>query len=188
MNYVIVVSELQQLPPPKRWSMLVAPLAEELDNSGLGRIIDLDCLRREANELGRIEAEELAVELVHLGYGRELVKDVVSAAGLKPCKPETPKRWLDYHCEDYFREGWCERGHLDEASHTLVFAPLTEAYENPEIEFFVVGTSGWDGIDFGYRRGQAGLWAYYPIEREFKFMAPTVAELVEGWCSGRLSV
>jgi hypothetical protein len=188
MNYIIVISELHQLPPPKRWSMLVAPLAEELDNSGLGRIVDLDSLRREANELGRIEAEELAVELVDLGYGREVVKGVVSAAGLKPCNPVTPKRWLDFHCEDYFSEGWSEHGHFDEPSQTWVIVPLTEAYEDTDIEFLVVGRSGWGGIDFGYRKGQAGLWCYYPIDREFKFMAGTVAELVDGWCSGRLSV
>jgi len=156
MNYLIVVSELHQLPPSKRWSMLVAPLAEELDNNGLGRIIDLNCLRREANELGRIEAEELAVELVDLGYGRELVKGVVSAAGLKQCKPETPKRWLDFHCEDYFSEGWSEHGHFDEPAQTSVIVPLTEAYEDTDIEFLIVGRSGWGGTDFGYRKGHRG--------------------------------
>jgi hypothetical protein len=67
-------------------------------------------------------------------------------------------------------------------------APLTDAYENKETSFFAVGRSGCDGIDFGYRAGHVGLWAYYPITREFKFMSTTVVELVEGWCSGKLSV
>jgi hypothetical protein len=73
-------------------------------------------------------------------------------------------------------------------SQTLVIVPLTDAYENKDAGFFAVGRSGCNGIDFGYRTGQAGLWAYYPITREFKFMSPTVARLVEGWCSGELSV
>ena len=97
-------------------------------------------------------------------------------------------KWREYFCEDYFREGWSERGHFDELSQTLVVVPLTEAYEDTEIDFFAVGRSGCDGIDFGYRKGYSGLWAFYPIDCEFKFVASTVAELVESWYSGRLSL
>ena len=101
---------------------------------------------------------------------------------------EVPKARRAYPCDDYFGENWSERGHFDEASQTLVIAPLEQAYEDAEIEFFAVGRSGWDGIDFGYRKGHSGLWAFYPIGREFRYMAATVADLVAGWCSGRLSV
>ena len=61
--------------------------------------------------------------------------------------------------------------------------PLTNAGR-----LIAVGTPGVDGIYFGYRKGFQGLWAFYPIEREFKYMAATAAELVEGWCSGQLGV
>ncbi len=101
---------------------------------------------------------------------------------------DIPKQYREYACSDYFSEGWSERGHFDEESQTLVIAPLTETYEVKEVGFLAVGRSGWDGIDFGYRVGFTGLWAYYPIEREFKFISSTVAELVEDWCSGKLSV
>ena len=37
-------------------------------------------------------------------------------------------------------------------------------------------------------KGHAGLWCFYPIDREFMFMAGTVADLGDGWCSGRLAV
>ena len=99
-----------------------------------------------------------------------------------------PERWAAYECADYFDGGWAERGHFDEPSQTLVVAPLAEAYEDAAIGFFAVGRSGCGGIDFGYRRGHAGLWAYHQIGREWQYMAGSVAELVEGWCSGRLSV
>ena len=188
MGAVIIVSELRLLPPTERWARLVAPLAEELDFSGLGRIVELDSMRQEATDLGRVEAEELAVELRDLGYGREVVNAVISAAGVPLVKPRVPKRWLDFHCEDYFSEGWSEHGHFDEPAQTSVIVPLTEAYEDTDIEFLIVGRSGWGGIDFGYRKGHAGLWCFYPIDREFKFMAETVAELVNGWCSGKISV
>ena len=99
-----------------------------------------------------------------------------------------PERWAFYECADYFVEGWAELGHFDERSQTLVITPLAEIYEDAGIGFFAVGRSGCDGIDFGYRRGYTGLWAYYPIGREWQYMATSVAQLVEAWCSGRLRV
>jgi hypothetical protein len=99
-----------------------------------------------------------------------------------------PDRWRAYPCDEYFEDGWWLRGHYDEESYTLVIVPLEEAYENMEFEFFAVGRSGSDGIDFGFRKGALGLWAFHPIECEFQYMAPTVAQLVEGWCGGRLAV
>lgn len=101
---------------------------------------------------------------------------------------EIPDQYCKYACADYFAEGWFERGYFDDDSQTLVIAPLPDAYERKEVSFFAVGRSGTDGIDFGYRIGHAALWAYYPITGEFKFMAPTIKELVEGWCSAKLSV
>jgi hypothetical protein len=99
-----------------------------------------------------------------------------------------PDRWRDYECADYFEKGWWERGHFDEISQALVIVPLDETYEDATAEFFAIGRSGADGIDFGYRKHHCGLWAFYPIEREFKFMAATVQELAENWCSGMLSI
>jgi hypothetical protein len=101
---------------------------------------------------------------------------------------DIPEKYREYACADYFAEGWSERGHFDEPSQTMVIAPLSDAYEDKQADFFAVGRSGCDGIDFGYRVGHAGLWAYYPITREFKFMSGTIADLVEGWCSSKLSV
>lgn len=69
-----------------------------------------------------------------------------------------------------------------------MIGPQDDLYEDTEIEFVVVGTSGCDGINFGFRKGHTGLWAYYPIDGEFKLMASSVAELVDGWCSGQLGV
>jgi hypothetical protein len=99
-----------------------------------------------------------------------------------------PDRWAAYECVEYFDDGWAERGHFDEPSQTLVITPLTEAYEDVALSFFAVGRSGCGFIDFGYRRGHVGLWAYHPIDGTWQYMATSVAELVDGWCSGRLSV
>ncbi|MFN3652853.1 MAG: hypothetical protein ACK47B_25020 [Armatimonadota bacterium] len=186
MRQVIVVTELRQLPPEERWQKLVLPLAQELLESGLGSIPEFDNLQREFAARGTCPAEEVAVQLTHLAYGRELVDRVLSTAGIAPGCPEMPLRWRDFHCQDYFAGDWPERGHFDELSYTPVVFPYPEVYEDVESEFLVIGTSGGDGVHFGYRRGHSGLWAY-PIDGEFKFMAPSLAELVDGWCAGELS-
>ncbi len=99
-----------------------------------------------------------------------------------------PDKYAAYKCEDYFQGAWSQDGHFDDDSQTLLIVPLNETYEVEESGFFAVGRSGGDGIDFGYRKNQSGLWAFYPIEENFKFMAESVQALVDGWCSGRLSV
>src|SRR5437773_427666 len=101
---------------------------------------------------------------------------------------DVPIRWRDYDCEEYFRNGWSESGHLSEESQTWVIVRLADAYEDAENEFFAIGRSGCDGIDLGFRKGKAVLWALYPIDQDFKLMASTISDLVEGWCSSRLAV
>lgn len=192
MKPVIVLTELRQLPATERWGRLVAPLHLELAESGLGEVLDLQTLQQQAVETGACWAEELAVELdpagFNYGYARDLIDRVLSSTGVRPERDVLPQRWKGFGCEEYFRDGWAGRGHFDEFSQTPVIVPLAGAYEDPELRFLVVGHSGCDGIDFGYRRNEMGLWAFYPLRREFKSMALTVKELVSGWCSGALSV
>jgi hypothetical protein len=99
-----------------------------------------------------------------------------------------PENYAAYGCQDYFQGAWPVDGYFDEASQTLVIVPLNEIYEITESSFLAVGRSGGDGIDFGYRKNFTGLWAFYPIDQEFKFMARGIQELVDGWSSGRLFV
>jgi hypothetical protein len=84
MRGIVVVTGLDQLPPAERWSRLVAPLAAKLADSGLGRLLDLDALQREA---AREDAgsTEIAADLANLDYGRQLIVRIVEEAGIKPC-------------------------------------------------------------------------------------------------------
>jgi hypothetical protein len=186
MYPVIVVTEVGRLPAEERWGRLIAPLEEQLGDSGLGRVLDFEAFRREADELGRCAADEVAVELRHLGYGRELVDAVLASAGV-PSGPATmPARWRSYGAEEYFTSARARHGHFDPVSQMQVIVPAAEVYEDVEHQLLVVGHTGWDGIDFGYRNGLPGLWAF-PVDGEFRPAADTLDELVEGWCSGRLS-
>jgi hypothetical protein len=99
-----------------------------------------------------------------------------------------PDGYAAYKCGDYFQGAWWLDGYFDDYSQTMVIVPWDETYEVEETGFFAVGCSGADGIDFGYRKNHSGLWAFYPIEEEFKFMADSIRALVDDWCSGRLTV
>lgn len=101
---------------------------------------------------------------------------------------ESSEALAEFDCQEYFSDGWSESGHFDERSQTQVIVSQSKSYEEQEAAFYAVGRSGAGGIDFGYRKGHKGLWAFYPIERRFKYMAATLEELAHEWCSGRLSV
>ena len=99
-----------------------------------------------------------------------------------------PDHLHGYHCKEYFSDGWAEKGHYDEVSQYWVVEPLTNLSHEQRHGLFAIGGPGVDGIKFGYRYGHPGLWAYYPVGEEWKFLAPTIAEFVEGWCSGKINV
>ena len=69
----------------------------------------------------------------------------------------------------------------------MIVVPAPEVEAHPDIAFLAVGRSGVDGIEFGYRKGVAGLWAY-PVDGAFVYMAPTIVRLVSGWSAGELHV
>lgn len=99
-----------------------------------------------------------------------------------------PADWKEYAAEEYFEGTYQSAGVFDMPSQNFIVVRLSDVHERKEIAFLSIGRSGGDGIDFGYRKGLAGIWAYYPIEGEFKFMAHSINELVEKWRSGMLSV
>jgi hypothetical protein len=99
-----------------------------------------------------------------------------------------PDHLRRYPCDDYFASEWAEQGCWDDSAQLMLIVPAAEVEERPELSLLVVGRPGVDGILFGYRADQPGLWAYYPIDREFVSVAPSLASLVDGWQSGRLTV
>src|SRR5262245_24183084 len=101
---------------------------------------------------------------------------------------EIPKRFNDYRCSDYFGSCKFTRGVWSESEHLWLIFSVDRVFERSEREFLVIGRPGVDGIEFGYRRGHDGIWAHYPIEGEFRLIAPRVSALVEGWLGGSIRV
>jgi hypothetical protein len=187
MRGIVVVTGLDQLPPTERWPRLVAPLAAELAGSGLGHMPDLDALRREAVGNGALGSTEVAVHLANLDHGRRLVCRAVESAGVRPHAGAMPERWRGYSCSDYFGSDLAEHGYWDEASQYWCIRPSDQIHEDPDLGFLVIGGPGVDGISWGYRPGQSGVWAY-PIEGRFVWLAPTACDLLQGWLAGTITV
>ena len=97
-----------------------------------------------------------------------------------------PERFSEYRCSEYFAS--FTQGVWSEEEQMWLIVRADEVCERPESEFLVVGRAGVDGIEFGYRRGQDGLWAHHPIDNDFTHVAPTVQALVDNWLAGRIAV
>jgi hypothetical protein len=101
---------------------------------------------------------------------------------------DIPSHLLEYRCAEYFESKACADGVWDENSYLWVIVASEEIAVRPDLEFLVIGRPGCDGIEFGYRKGLDGIWAYYPIARQFSLIAPSLSALIDGWLSGELTV
>jgi hypothetical protein len=101
---------------------------------------------------------------------------------------DVPEQWRCYECSDYFQSSLAERGWWDEGGQYWYIEPAERVREDTALELLIIGGPGVDGIRWGYRKGQRGIWAHYPIERELVLLAASAAELREGYGSGRITV
>lgn len=90
-----------------------------------------------------------------------------------------------YACDEFLNPAYGE-GLFDEQAQQWLLRPPNRAYERDD--FLVIGSPGVDGIEWGFRKGERGIWSYEPIGQEFRFLAPSLAEFLEGWQSGTITV
>ena len=65
-------------------------------------------------------------------------------------------------CAEYFRD--FTEGLFDHAGQFWFIEREACIKISPDRGDLVIGRAGCDGIEFCYRRGMSGVWAYYPIE------------------------
>jgi hypothetical protein len=91
-----------------------------------------------------------------------------------------------FDCLEYFRD--FQAGRYDPVAQLWFILPAQQLQVDSEREALVVGRPGVDGIDFCYRAGHPGIWAYYPILREWVAVSPTLKGLEDQWNKGLLRV
>lgn len=99
-----------------------------------------------------------------------------------------PQQFADFRCEDYFETGFAADGFWSDLEQSWLIEPVDDISLAAGSEFLQVGRPGVDGIGFGYRRLLDGLWAFYPHESRFQYLAPDVASLVKGWGDGSIKI
>jgi hypothetical protein len=92
-----------------------------------------------------------------------------------------------YQCEEYLSEKY-RGGFYHARSFLQLVLPVGDAYIGEDRTFLVIGHAGSDGIEFCYRLGIQGIWAYYPIDQDFELKANTIQDLVAGWCSDSITL
>jgi hypothetical protein len=97
-----------------------------------------------------------------------------------------PKQFIRFDCLEYFRD--FQEGRYSASAHLWFILPVAEIGLHHEEDALTVGRPGVDGIEFCYRSGHSGIWAFYPIESEWRAVASTLKDLEERWTDGSLSV
>lgn len=89
-------------------------------------------------------------------------------------------------CDEYFEKFGA--GRFDERAQLWFITPIEKSSIDRQRGAFVVGHAGVDGIEFCFRAGQRGIWAYYPQEERWTLLAQDLGDLERGWLSGAISV
>lgn len=101
---------------------------------------------------------------------------------------KVPETWSEYPCIDYCSSRFAESGWFDELGQYWYIERAGGVDIDPDSQLLVIGRPGVDGILWGYRKGIDGLWAYYPIDRDYVHIADGVEDLRDGYASGRITV
>jgi hypothetical protein len=108
---------------------------------------------------------------------------------------QIPEKFRDYPCEDYFASGFDKTGfHHPTEQYWFVdkVEDIEELYDEEEddapLDFLSIGGPGVDGIRWGYRKNEPGIWAWHPIDGDFDRLADTVQDLLRRWDAGEVQV
>jgi hypothetical protein len=101
---------------------------------------------------------------------------------------DIPLELREFPCQEYFASARFTDGVFDEEAQIDLVYPAHELRKDKEHEFLAIGRPGVDGIEFVFRAGHEGVWAFYPIGREFVRVAPSISSLLSGWDDGSITV
>jgi hypothetical protein len=89
-------------------------------------------------------------------------------------------------CDEYFAN--YAAGRFDERAQLWFILPVAKSSIERALAAFVVGSAGGDGIQFCFRAGERGVWAYYPQEKRWLLLAKDLVNLERGWLTGAIKV
>ena len=90
-----------------------------------------------------------------------------------------------YRCGDYLESPSARDGYYSTENHWWVVIPREKVEEIVDVSdkiplgFLKIGSPGVDGISFGYRRGEEGIWSHAPILNEYQKIANDFPEFLQ---------
>ncbi|NNE81769.1 MAG: hypothetical protein HKN18_15995 [Silicimonas sp.] len=79
-------------------------------------------------------------------------------------------------------------GRYDDDAQIGFIYSSQEARLSEDGHVFYIGRPDVDGIEFAYRRGHPGIWAWYPIDADWVRVAPDIETLERDWFARKLTV
>ena len=95
-----------------------------------------------------------------------------------------PSGLRDTGCTEYFRD--YKAGRYDDESQIWYISPEPEVYICSETSCLVIGRPGVDFIEFCFRPGHTGVWAFSPFEGEWTRIAESLRDLERKWAEDAL--
>lgn len=89
-----------------------------------------------------------------------------------------------YQCNDYLESTYAINGYYSKEDEWKVVIPKSETkelFDDDEgipIGFLKFGSPGVDGISFGYRRNETGIWSHEPYNGDFRRIANDFDEFI----------
>ena len=79
-------------------------------------------------------------------------------------------------------------GRYHEAAYLQYIYPLEEARLTEDGGALIFGSAGADGLEFAFRPGSQAVWVHFPIDGEWREIAPDLDTFDKGWCDGTIKV
>ena len=86
----------------------------------------------------------------------------------------------------YFR--FFSEGRRDQSVGSAYIYRAEDARQSSDNERLYIGRAGVDGVEFVYRRGSPGIWAYYPLEGDTEWKADDIDSFEQAWRAGSINV
>ncbi len=103
--------------------------------------------------------------------------------------PGNPKKshtnWAPM-CDEYFKT--YSEGVYDVENFIQLVLSAEELIADYEKGDLIVGYPGIDGIYFCFRKNQAGIWAYMPLDDAYILLADSISEFLINWENGRIAL
>ena len=86
----------------------------------------------------------------------------------------------------YFR--FFSEGRRDQTAGSAYIYRAEDARQSSDSERLYIGRAGIDGVEFVYRQGSPGIWAYNRLEGDTEWKADDIYSYEQAWRAGSIKV